>query len=149
MSARSDIAVNYFCDGFNCSQAVLISHSEELGLDKENALKIACAFGGGMSHIGETCGAVTGALMVIGLKYGKYKKEDTTSKEKTYALVKKYTNEFKKSHGSIKCKDLLPYDISNPDELVKAKESNVFTTICPKLVESSVNIVERVLKEEI
>jgi len=149
MSINSDIAVKYFCDGFNCSQAVLISHSEELGLDKENALKVSCAFGGGMGHIGETCGAVTGALMVIGLKYGKYKIEDTASKEKTYSLVKKYTNEFKKLHGSIKCKDLLPYDISISEELKKAKEANVFTTICPKLVESSVAIVEKVIKEEI
>ena len=102
MSVHSDKAVTCFCDGFNCSQAVLISHCEELGLDKENALKIACAFGGGMSHTGEACGAVTGALMLIGLKYGKYKKEDSLSKEKTYTLAQKYTNAFKKEHGSIK-----------------------------------------------
>lgn len=149
MSLNSDKAVAYFCDGFNCAQAVLISHSEELGLEKENALKVACAFGGGMSHMGETCGAVTGALMLIGLKYGIYKKEDAPLKEKTYSLVQKYSEAFKKQHGSIKCRDLLPYDISVTEELQKAREANVFTTICPKLVESSVEIVEKILNGKI
>ena len=102
-----------------------------------------------MSHTGEACGAVTGALMLIGLKYGKYKKEDALSKEKTYSIAQKYANAFKKEYGSIKCKELLPYDISNNEGLIKARESGVFTTICPKLVESSVRIIEKILKEEI
>ncbi len=148
MGSNSEIALTYFSNGFSCSQAVLVSHCEELGLDTEKALKVASAFGGGMGHIGETCGAVTGAFMLIGLKYGKYTKEDTEAKEKTYSLVKRYTSEFKKQHGSVKCKELIPYDISINEELEKAREAHVFTTICPKLVESSVKIVEKILSDD-
>ncbi|WP_242975830.1 C-GCAxxG-C-C family protein [Desulfosporosinus sp. FKB] len=68
---RSDIAVDCFLSGFNCAQAVFSTYSNDLGLTMEMAKKIACGFGAGMGYIGETCGAVTGALMLIGLKYGK------------------------------------------------------------------------------
>jgi C_GCAxxG_C_C family probable redox protein len=61
-------AVKCFNNGFNCAQAVLSTYSEQLGVDKTTALKIAGSFGGGMGHIGETCGAVTGAFMLIELK---------------------------------------------------------------------------------
>lgn len=149
MSKGSDSAVECFKEGFSCSQAVLISHCEELGLDKENALKVAGAFGGGMGHIGETCGVVTGALMLIGLKYGKYKIEDKESKEKTYSFVKKYTDLFKKQYGSIKCKDLIKFDISDKEELIKAREAGVFSSICPVLVAKSVELVETMIEKEI
>jgi len=145
MSKESEFSVNCFNDGFSCSQAVLASYCEKYGLEKELAFKISGAFGGGMGRIGEACGAVTGALMLIGLKYGKYKKEDSESKDRTYNFVKEYTEQFKKRHGSIKCSDLVKYDISDYGELLKARESGVFNTVCPMLVKDSVEIVEKIL----
>ena len=143
MSEESEYSITCFNDGFSCSQAVLASHCEKLGLEKELAFKISGAFGGGMGYAGEACGAVTGALMLIGLKYGKYKKEDLESKDKTYSIVKDYIDHFKKKHNSIKCSDLIKYDLSIYEELLKARESGVFKTICPLLVKDSIEIVEK------
>jgi C_GCAxxG_C_C family probable redox protein len=75
-SGKKEKTIDAFRKGFNCSQAVLSSFSPDLGLEKETALKIACGFGAGMAKLQETCGAVTGAVMVLGLKYGKYKEDD-------------------------------------------------------------------------
>jgi len=145
MSKASDSAVAMFDGGFNCSQAVLASHCEELGLDKDTALKVSCAFGGGMGHIGEVCGAVSGALMILSLKYGKYRIDDAESKEKTYKLVQDFTRQFKAKHGSIQCKGLLGYDVSIEEELIRAREAGVFKTVCPLLVKDSVELVEKLL----
>ena len=83
--------------------------------------------------------------MLLGLKYGKHKVEDLESKDKTYLLVKEFTDQFLKLHGSIQCKDLIKYDISNYEELLKARESGVFKTICPILVKDAVELVEKLL----
>lgn len=65
-----------FDEGFSCSQSVFSAFAPELGLDREMALRVATAFGGGMGHRGDTCGAVTGAFLAIGLKHGRVKAED-------------------------------------------------------------------------
>jgi C_GCAxxG_C_C family probable redox protein len=145
MSKESESAMSIFEEGFNCSQAVMASHCEAFGITKELAYKISSAFGGGMGRIGETCGAVTGALLLIGLKHGKYKKDDVDSKDKTYAIVKEFTDQFKNKYGSIKCSDLIKFDISIPEELLKARESGVFKTSCPYFVKGSVELVEKYL----
>lgn len=134
-----------FLSGFNCAQAVFSTYSGELGLDPELALKIAGSFGGGMGLIGETCGAVTGAIMLIGLKYGKVRVDDTAAKEKTYAFVQEYKRQFVELNGSVRCKELLGYDISIPEEMITAGEKNLFKTLCPKLVKDSAEIVEKLL----
>jgi C_GCAxxG_C_C family probable redox protein len=81
-------AAELYASGFSCSQAVFAAFSEALGLEPMNALKIAQPFGGGIAGTGSTCGAVTGALLVIGLKHGRVRPEDLAAKEKTYALVR-------------------------------------------------------------
>lgn len=135
-----------FLSGFNCAQAVFSTYSGELGLDPVLALRIAGSFGGGMGLIGETCGAVTGAIMLIGLKYGKVRVDDTAAKEKTYALVQEYKRQFVELNGSVRCKELLGYDISIPEEMNTAGEKNLFKTLCPKLVKDSAEIVEKLLE---
>jgi C_GCAxxG_C_C family probable redox protein len=116
-----------------------------LGLDREHALRVAGAFGGGMARMGETCGAVTGAFMVIGLKYGKTKAEDDTARDRTYELVDEFVTRFKDRHGSIICKELLGYDLSNPQEREAAKEKGLFDTLCPQLVRHATEILEEIL----
>lgn len=143
---KSDCSEQCFSSGFNCAQAVFSTYSSELGLDPELALRIAGGFGGGMGHIGETCGAVTGAFMLIGLKHGKVSFDDNAAKERTYALVQEYTRKFIAMHGSVKCKELLGYDISVPEEMNEAREKQLFVTICPKLVKDSSEIIEELLE---
>jgi C_GCAxxG_C_C family probable redox protein len=114
-------------------------------MDRDTALKISQSFGGGMAHRGETCGAVTGALMVIGLQYGRTKAEDDEAKQKTYATVHEFIKRFEARHGSIVCKDILGYDVSDEEEFKKAQEEEVFQTTCPNLVQSAAEICEDLL----
>jgi C_GCAxxG_C_C family probable redox protein len=94
--------------------------------------------------MGETCGAVTGALMVIGLKYGKAKAADEGARDKTYELVREFVTRFQSRHGSIVCRELLGYDLSNPEEGDAAKKKGLFDTLCPQLVRDAVEILEKI-----
>ncbi len=138
-------AVEVFKEGFSCSQAVLEAFCEDLGMDRDTALKISQSFGGGMAHMGETCGAVTGALMVIGLQYGRTKAEDTEAKEQTYTTVHEFIKRFKAKYDSIICKEILGYDVSKDEEFKEAQEEEVFQTICPKFVQSAAEICKDLL----
>lgn len=142
---RIEQAVSCLKGGFNCSQSILSTYGDLFGLSNDIALKISTAFGGGMARLGETCGAITGALMVIGLKYGKVKHYDDIAKEKTYEIARVYINRFKSLNGTIKCKELLNCDISTPEGMNLAKEKNLFNTICPKMVRDSAEILEKLL----
>jgi C_GCAxxG_C_C family probable redox protein len=142
---RSNEAEKIFRDGFNCSQAVFSVFASEMGIQIETAMKIACAFGGGM-RLGNTCGSVTGALMAIGLKYGKSKADENEARDKTYILTKQFQDRFCESKGSVMCRDLLGCDLSTPEGYEKAKENQAFLKICPGLVKDAVVILEKILK---
>ncbi len=143
--SRVEEAVSCFSDGFSCSQSILSTYSTEFGLDREKALKISTGFGGGMGRLGGTCGAVTGAIMVIGLKYGRNTIEDMKSKEKTYKLVREYVDRFKEINGSTICNKLLDCDINTPEGARHAMDNNLFKTLCPDFVRSSAEILEQLL----
>lgn len=139
-------AVSCFEEGFSCSQALLSTYGPQFGLDRETALKVAGAFGGGIARMGQTCGTVTGALMAIGLKYGNTKTDDEQAKEKAYSLAKEFADEFQSRNGSIVCRELLGCDISIPEERELAAEKGLFTTLCPKFVQDAAEIVEQILE---
>ena len=130
---------------FTCSSAVFSAFSNELGLDPDTAKKIACGFGAGISKSGNICGAVTGAIMVIGLKYGKTTQGDDAATEKTRALVQKFLQEFKKRHGSVNCTELLGYNLGKPEEFAQARDNKQFVTKCPELVGDAAAILEQIL----
>ena len=142
---RLDDALSYFKDGFSCSQAVLAAFSESFGLDRETALRVAQAFGGGMARMADTCGAVTGAFMVIGLKYGRINVEDESAKEMTYEKVQKFVKQFKAIHGSLLCRELLGYNINDPEQLERVEKEQLFEARCPDFVQDAVRILERIL----
>jgi C_GCAxxG_C_C family probable redox protein len=134
-----------FQEKFSCSQAVLSAFAPELGLNREVALKVAGAFGGGMARTGQTCGAVTGALMVIGLKHGQILADDLLAKEKTYALAQEFLKRFQERHGATLCPALLGYDIGDPQEMQIAKDKGLFTSLCPRLVADAAEILQEIL----
>lgn len=138
--SRSEMSVACFNEGCNCSQAVVLSFGEELGLDRATALKITSSFGGGMGRMGEVCGAVTGALILIGLKYSQAK-----TKDEHYALVQQFAAEFKALHGSLRCAELLGTEIMTPESRGQAAEQ--FKTLCPVLVRDAVRILENKFTE--
>ena len=134
---RIEDAVQLFESGYMCSQAVFAAFSSDFGVSKEDALKIGACFGSGMRK-GEVCGACTGALMVLGLKYG-------DSKPKSDEVCNKFLDEFKRVNGSYICRDLLECDISTEDGVKFALEKNLFKEFCPKMVESAAEIVEKLI----
>ncbi len=148
MSKKVEQAVERFNKGFNCSQAVLSSYSEQFGLDCEKAFKVATGFGAGM-RMGETCGAVTGAFMVLGLKYGNTTAEDQENKAKTYEMVVEFTNKFKARNGSVICRKLLDCDVGTPEGMNEAENKGLFSSVCPKLVQDAAEILEEILTEDI
>jgi len=138
-------AVSCFIDGFSCSQAILSTYGPQFGISHEIAFKISKPFGGGIGRMGKICGAVTGALMVIGLKYGNVKIDDNEAKEKTYDLVNEFVKRFEDHNSTIKCKKLIKCDISTPEGLEYAKNKNLFGNICSKLVQNAAEILEQIL----
>jgi len=141
-SEKKERAIETFRNDFNCSQAVFSSFAPDLNLDKDTALKIACGFGGGMGKMQHTCGAVTGAIMVLGLKFGKSRGEDESAKEKTYDEVIRFAGEFKKMNRTTNCRELLGYDLNNEEDRKIIEEKNLFGTICEKCIGDAVMILE-------
>ena len=117
----------------------------EFGLDYTIALRIADGFGGGMGSTGETCGAVTGAFMTIGLKYGRTMVKDRDAHRKTNSIINEFIQIFKSRNESIVCRELLGCDISNPEGRNSDKEKKLCTTLCPKLVQDAAEIIEELL----
>jgi C_GCAxxG_C_C family probable redox protein len=139
-------AVAYFEQGFYCSQAVLAAHAPELGLDRDSALKIAAAFGAGIARTGRTCGAVTGALMAIGLKHGRTAAGDIAAKARTDQLAGQFLAEFQARHGALDCRELLGHDIGTPAGLEQARAEGLFTTLCTRLVREAAEILGPLLE---
>ena len=148
MNSRIEQAVEKFEKGFNCSQAVLSSYSKQFDLNCEKAYKVATGFGGGM-RMGDICGAVTGAYMVLGLKYGNVTAEDQEEKAKTYEKVEEYTKRFKARNDSVICKDLLGCDVGTAQGRKEAQDKGLYTSICPRLVQDAAEILEQVLVEDV
>ena len=134
-------AVQGFQSGHSCSQAVLAAFAPAFGVDKETALKIAAGFGGGMGRMAETCGAVTGAFMVLGLSHPGSTAE-RPAKEAVYARVKQFAERFKACHGALDCRDLLGCDMSTPEGAAKVQELKLPATICPKFVRTAAEILQ-------
>ena len=145
--SRAEQAVTNFIDtDLNCSQAVFSTYAELLGLDAATAMKITDPFGGGISGTAQTCGAVTGALMTIGLKYGFSLGNDIEKKKQTRSLSKKFLELFNERHGSTNCFGLLPVSINTEAGMTEAKENDYFKTKCPNFVRDAVEILEHILE---
>ncbi|MCW6110010.1 C-GCAxxG-C-C family protein [Clostridium sporogenes] len=133
-----------FSEGFDCSQVVISSVAGELGIDEITAKKVSACFGGGM-FCGSTCGAVTGALMAIGLKYGHSMPDTPHIKEQNIAKLIEFREKFLQKYDSVICKDLLGYDLTNSEDMKKIQGEQLLTTFCPKLVADVISILKGVL----
>jgi C_GCAxxG_C_C family probable redox protein len=129
----------------NCAQSVVSTYCEEFGLDRNLGLKVAMGFGGGMARTGKTCGAVTGAYMVLGLSQRINENNSRESIERTYKLIHDFNREFLAMHGSLLCKTLLKYNLSSPAQLAEVREKHIIATTCPELVRDAAKILESML----
>jgi len=115
------------------------------GLDRETALRVAGAFGAGMARTGGTCGAVTGALMVIGLNHAKTRKDDDDSRERAYALAQEFMDAFSARNGSLLCREILGVDVSTPEGVAEVRKRDLFRTVCPKFVKDAGELLDELL----
>ncbi len=137
-----DRAERFFLGSCNCCQAVLGSIAPDHGLDEKTAIRLGTAFGGGMGRMGDVCGAVTGAFLALGMRYGDGA-AGAEAKEHVYRLVQSFVKEFRELHGSILCRELLGCEIGTPEGMAEAKEKGLFDTICVGFVRDSVEIANR------
>jgi C_GCAxxG_C_C family probable redox protein len=144
MSSNADEAVKFFTREGNCAQAVLNCCGKGL-IDHDTALAVAGPFGGGMGSLGKTCGAVTGAIMVIGLKHPRLDIKDDVTRKESIRLVRELIARFEARNGSIACKDLLGCDLSTPEGVEQFKAQDLIHAVCPKAVRDAAEILDEIL----
>ena len=148
MSALSDKASAKFTSGFNCAQSALWTFAASLGLESDTALKIACGFGAGMGRREEVCGAVTGGIMALGLKFGRGEAQDRSATELTYAKTQELMRLFEARHGSCICRRLLDgCDLTTEAGRACFKDQDLSHKTCEPCVRSVAEILEKLLHE--
>lgn len=150
MSERTQRAVELFKSGFNCSQSVFAAFAGEFGMDEETALKVSAGLGGGVGRAREVCGAVSGAAMLVGFKYGATDGDDTEAKQRCYQVVQQIIAEFKENNPSIVCRELLELNEKvNTDPKPEARTEQYYKKRpCVQLVEDAARAVEKILFKE-
>jgi C_GCAxxG_C_C family probable redox protein len=146
MSIKEEKAIGTFRSGLNCAQAVLTSYSDDLNFDENFSLNISSGFGGGMGRLQETCGAVTGSYMVLGIFNGKKYTDNKEKKAVTYAMIQSFSEKFKSINGSTDCKSLLKCDLNTDEGRLFAEKNNLYETVCEKCIRDSIGIIEELIK---
>ncbi len=144
---KEDKAIDSFKSGLNCTQSVLTAYSDDLNFDNHLALRMACGFGAGMGRLQETCGAVTGSFMVLGIYNCKKHSANNDRKEKTYEMIQRFTDKFKAIHGTTDCKSLLNCDLRTEEGHQYAHDRQLFEIICEKCILDSIRIIEELIAE--
>ncbi len=146
--SKSIKATEAMAGGYNCAQAMATTYGTAFGVPEETLARIATAFGGGISRSDNICGGVSGALMVLGLKYGSKNASESEAKAKTYALGNEFIQEFIRRHGAVSCTGLLGYNLSVPAERKEATEKKVSATVCRDVIRNAGTLLEEFLARE-
>ena len=141
MGIRTDTALELYSKGFSCSQALLAAFCEHYGMTREMGAKIASGLGGGVKSA-EVCGAVTGAVLVVGLKYGQSDPADKAARRLCGEKTGEFLQAFTKQNTHIVCRDILGCDITTPEGKAQAIAGQYFTTRCADMVASAAAILE-------
>lgn len=141
MMTPTEEAVELFSRGKNCSQAIFTAFTRDLGMDRETAMRLASAFGGGMGGTAGVCGALTGVVMALGLRFGTTGSKNPTAEKK----VRELFDRFSEKRKTLVCRELLDCDISTPGGMKQARREKLFKTVCPAIVEEAASITEDLL----
>ncbi|MCK9422349.1 MAG: C-GCAxxG-C-C family protein [Bacteroidales bacterium] len=117
-------AVNLYSKNFNCCQSILGSFGPDFDLNMEMVLKLGAGLSGGLAFHGETCGAVIGACIILGLVNGSNDPSNDLAEQTTYISVKEFLSDFKKKFGTTGCNKLFNTDVSTPEGFELAQESS-------------------------
>ncbi|MCU0411073.1 MAG: C-GCAxxG-C-C family protein [Bacteroidetes bacterium] len=141
-SSRIEQAVEMFNKGFSCSQSIVSTYGPHVGLSGQDALKVSSAFGAGMGRLQETCGALTGAFMVVGCRHGMTEPGDSEAKETTYALVQLIAERFRQEHGAATCRDLVRCDLRTAEGSEEYRSSGRKAEVCIPCVRTAARLLE-------
>lgn len=141
---KTDLAIVKMSEGYNCAQSIVAAFARDVGLDVSTAIRIAGIFGGGLAHQGHVCGAVSGALMILGMKYNGTE-ADYTSRERGFALGADFIEEFESRHRTIDCRQLTGHDLSTPEGLKRFQDAGVLRNVCPCWVKGAADILDALL----
>ena len=141
---RPQHARHLFLESMNCAQALMETYAPAMGISSDDSKRLAAGFARGMG-MGSECGAVTGAFMVIGMKYGKTRDDDSKADSETFRRMDQFVEEFKKRHQHLDCSSLLETDMSSKSGILFAKLKGHFSKRCPRFVESAAEILEEII----
>src|SRR4030066_1729494 len=142
---RSEKAVSYFNKGFNCAQSVFTTFSDISGVDEDLPRSVASGFGGGFGRLQETCGAVTGAIMVIGYRFFKGNQWSPELKEIIYKKTREFVEKFKQRNDTIKCLDLIGVNLNTEEGNRIANEKKLFSVKCERYIKDACEILEEII----
>jgi C_GCAxxG_C_C family probable redox protein len=138
---RVETAVALLDEGYNCAQAMLTAFADSLGLDRQMALRLTDPLGSGMMLNGGPCGAVSGALLVLGMKHGGIAADDDASNERVRELAREFHRRFRARRGTVSCTELLGVDLSRPEVFAQAQADEIFADTCPDSVRAAAEIL--------
>ena len=107
MECHAERAGELFLQGYNCAQSVFLAFSDELGLDRSAAARMASSFGAGMGRLREVCGAVSAMFLIAGIAAGYDDPADTDAKAAHYRRIQALATQFRQRHGTLICRELL------------------------------------------
>ncbi len=140
-------AVEYFIQGYNCAQSVLLAYADVFDLDSELAKRIGGSFGGGMGRLREVCGAVTGMFAILGLHYSAVNPDEKAVKTANYAAVQRTAKAFKDQFGTINCRELLGIKRQKESYVPSDRTAAYYATRpCARFVGEAAAIVGRELQ---
>lgn len=143
---RNEVAIKSFQDGLNCAQSVLTSFKDEINLSESDLLKISAGFGGGIGKLQKTCGAVTGAVIAIGMIDENLVATNRDSRDKLNHKIQEFNSQFKKIHKTSECRTLLGIDLISDDGAGQFEDQGLGELVCEKCIADSVNIVESIMQ---
>jgi C_GCAxxG_C_C family probable redox protein len=142
---KVDLAFDRLKTGYSCSQSVFSVFADDLGIDLETSLKVSSAFGGGIAGMGKTCGAVTGALMALGIKYGSAVASKNHEENEIIKYAEVFLDRIRSETGTVACRDILGVDLGIPEALKTAQEKNLFETNCPPYIVRVIRLADDIL----
>lgn len=149
MVNRTTVATEMFLKGFNCAQSILYAFRDESGLSEDMALRIACGLGAGMGRKEEVCGAVTGGILVLGLRHGRGIHDERPVMDMTYRKTRELMELFSGKHGSYICRTLIGgCDLTTEEGQQFFKENDMLNIVCKGCVQSVAEFLEQTTQEK-
>ena len=140
----SEKALIYFSDQYNCSQSVFSAYSERFGISEDDAIRIATGFGAGFGREQEVCGAISGAVMVLGCRY--FDENDVPgSKEIIYSKTNELLTKFKELNKTIYCSDLTGIDFKKDINREEFKKQDIQEKVCKKCIVDVCRLLEEMI----